>query len=644
MSKNRNTDRICILVLILTLLVTILFMNGTKLGLQVIEDQDAESYTGTTYFTNNDLDGDWNAESGTTVTAITLDGDTASVSGSGAYVLDGSVYIIQSGFYEISGSLEDGSIIVDAADYSKVWIRLNGVDIYREDDACIRVDQADKVFLTLAEVSTNTLTSGSAYSEEALADGTDGVIYAHDDLTINGSGSLTVTAACGHGISVNDELVITGGTIDVTGAEDAIHTNDGFCLTGASLTLYAGDDGITTDGHVYIESGTLLIAESAEGIEGQTIDIAGGEVTICSSDDGINARDSSESGDMFGGMGRGGEVSADENVEAEASAENTDADDSADDAESDIYIRISGGSLTILCQNGRDADGLDSNGDVYITGGTVLISLNGDGSNCAIDVGSESGGAAYISGGTVIACGGSSMAESFSEDSEQLSVMYTVSATAAGDTASLTDAEGNTLLTWDVPNSFTSVVFSSPDLATGETYTLAAGEQTSEVTLETVSTRVGTSDAGMASMGIPQGDFPQGGFSRDESGQEELSEGGFPQGGFHRGGRRGAGTQDDAAETPEDPEESLEGGAVPEGPPEFEDGEMPEGMPSTDGEEAPSFGGSRPDAVTEETLNTEAVETASAADPAQIALLTGVSAIILLAGIVIAGKYRSFSV
>ncbi len=662
MSKHRYTDAVCIIILILTLLVTVLFMNGERLGLQVIRDQDAETYSGSEYFTENDLDGTWDT-SGATV--ITLDGDTASVSGSGAYVLDGSVYIVQSGYYTVSGSLTDGSLIVDAESYSKVWILLNGVDIACADDACIRVDQADKVFLTLAEGSDNSLVSGDTYSEEALADGTDGVIYAHDDLTVNGSGSLTITAACEHGISANDELTITGGTLTITAPEDAIHTNDGFAFTGADLTLTAGDDGITTDGFVYVESGTITMEECYEGIEALTIEIAGGDITIYAGDDGMNARDSSATGTM--GMVPAFMETADGTDTAEET-DTAEATDTADARETEIWIRISGGSVTIINENGRDADGLDSNGDIYIEGGTVRISLPGEGGNCAIDPGTESGGGAYVTGGTVIACGSSAMAEMFAESSEQASVMYTASG-EAGTEVSLTDAAGTTLLSWEVPGTYTSVIFSCPELTQGQTYTLTADGQTEEITLESMVSYAGSASAGASGMGIPQGDFPRGGFFQGDpshNANDSVQE---------------AGESSNQDGTDEMTGPTFGGDEMPENMPSFEEGEMPEDMPALEEGEMPagrhsrgSGGHRRPGhGETSEDMSSmedgeqpsmeegtgpsempamdRAEETAAAAteaettvDPQQTAALIAASAITLLIGILIAARHRSFSV
>ena len=247
MSTHNNLDQICVAIVICSLVLTVLFMNGEALGITKIVDEDAEQNSDSSYFTTNDQDGTWDS---TGAVRITLTGDGASISGNGAYVYDGNVVISEAGRYVFSGSLEDGSIIVDAHDSSKVWILLDGVEISCSDDACIQVDQADKVFLTLAQDSQNILKSGAEYSDTALSDGTDGAIFAHDDLTINGSGSLEVTAQYRHGVSANDDLVITGGNITITAAEDAIHANDSIRIKEAAITVTAGDDGLLTANEV----------------------------------------------------------------------------------------------------------------------------------------------------------------------------------------------------------------------------------------------------------------------------------------------------------------------------------------------------------------------------------------------------------
>ena len=609
MSTHNTLDKICVAIVICSLVLTVLFMNGEALGITKIVDEDAEQNSDTAYFTTNDLNGSWDT---TGAAVITLSGDGASISGNGAYFYDGNVVIAEAGRYVFSGSLTDGSIIVDAHDSSKVWILLDGVEINCSDDACIQVDQADKVFLTLAEGSQNILTSGSVYSDTALSDGTDGAIFAHDDLTINGSGSLTVTAQYSHGISANDDLVITGGSITISAVEDAIHVNDSIrikdaaiivtagddgvltsnevengylyiesgtlditasgdgihttgdiTVAGGEINISAGDDGIHSDASVFVQSGTILISDCYEGIEALIIDVSGGDVSINCEDDGFNANGGSS--DMFGGGGQmgggqndgtfghggmhgkgtddgttgerptppdmgtvgatgdmptppdmgtegmGGEIQAGPETDAASGS----IQSSADTEDAETYIAISGGTVRIVNEVGQDADGLDSNGDIKISGGTIYISLLGTGSNCAVDYASESGGVAEITGGTIIACGASSMAEGFDTTSTQASILYNTSTVAeAGTTLTVADADGSVLLSWEVPCSFSSALISCPEMKVGGTYTVSAGGTSEEITLEGVSTTYGDSQGGMHG-----GDMGQGGMHGGDMGQ-----------------------------------------------------------------------------------------------------------------------------
>lgn len=452
MSTGKHFSALCALVLALALAVTVLFMNGEKLGIRVVRDEDSEANEDSGYFTTNDQNTAWTA-----ATTITLSGDTATVSGSGAYANGGSVTIASAGYYDVTGTLTDGSLIVDAGKNAKVFLRLNGVTITCSDDAAIRVNQADKVLLTLAEGTENTVTSGETYSEAALADKTDGAIFAHDDLTINGSGSLTVTAAYKHGIAANDSLRITGGKITVTAPADTIHVNDSLHITGAAITLSAGDDAIHSDTSVAILGGSLTVNTCCEGIEAPEILIEDGAITVTSTDDGINACGTETSDGSLPG------------------------------------VTINGGTVTLLNPSGRDADGIDSNGNIDINGGLVYISLVGDGGNCALDYGSENGGACRINGGTVVACGGSTMLEAMSENSAQPSILYAGTTQAAGTEITLQDSSGETLLTYAAPNSFSAVLVSCPEMATGSTYTLTLGTTSQEIPLTQVATTYGVS-------------------------------------------------------------------------------------------------------------------------------------------------------
>ena len=672
MSTHRYFDAICVVVLVLTLLITVLFMNGKAYGIQVIVDEDAEAYGHAVLFTENDKNGAWDTAR---ATRITLDGDEVSVFGGGAYAFDGSVMITGKGKYVISGTLTDGSVIVDTDSSAKIWIMLDGADITCSTGACFDVEQADKVFLTLAEGSDNRLTT-AGFSEENRTAGMDGAVFSRDDLTINGSGGLTVTAAEESGIVCNDELVLTGGTITVDAAADALHVNDnlrimetqlklkagddGISLTGleselywesgtltvtatgdginaennirilnGALTLEAGDDGISAGGvtgmleitggtvqitatdkgiaaentvtlaggnveidaeddgistaglfwmedgklaittrddgihsdtAVEIRGGTVQIPSCYEGIEAVTIDVSGGEITIYPEDDGLNANGGTDSfggagfggrggfiggpGGMFGGPGSGmpgqaGEeedggfeppmmpdengnerpeppMMPDENgaVGSEAPVMGSgeephepgtdaaagerpamtmqDAASSEMTENTETWIHVSGGSLTVINSVARDADGLDSNGDIIISGGVIRVSLTNSGSNSALDYGSESGGVMEISGGEVIACGSYAMAEGFDDSSSQCSILYNIKRGApAGTTVALEDSEGNVILSYEAPCSFSSVAISCPEMQIGETYLIAIGDSVEEITLDSVSASFG---------------------------------------------------------------------------------------------------------------------------------------------------------
>ena len=651
MSTHKYFDRICVAVIACALVVTLLFMNGEAFGIEKIIDEDSEAHSDQQYFTAGDLSPEYDISD---ANIITLSGGSAQVTGNGAYAYDGGVVISSTGVYVISGTLDDGSITVDADDAAKVWLYFNDVNITCQDNAALIIENADKVFLTLAEGRDSVLKSGSEYENSAAEAGIDGVIYARDDLTINGAGSLTISGGPAHGITANDDLVITGGTIKMTSARDAIHVNDSLRMTNVELSLNAGDDAVQVDnegGYIYIESGefditaadegiaaegditidggdfkiavgtsqgshgiksgdtvtvnegTIDITSCCEGIQASYIDITGGDITINSVDDGINASsgdggfgmDFGMGGHGMGGTGgqgmrqRGsynasdtettetgeasegekpelGEMPEGEMPEGEKpefgetpEGEQPQSGDTSDEDMSTVetpWIHISGGTLTILNDSGRDADGIDSNGDIIITGGTIRVSLTGDGGNNAIDCATENGGVCEISGGNIIACGSSQMAEGFGSSSTQCSVLYNLQTGAeAGTTLTLRDSDGNVLMSYEVPNAFTSVNISCPEMELGETYTISAGETEETVTLDETTTTLGEAGTSMFG-GMKQGGMNQGDIQNDGSGRtgghggpggKRFSYGSTPQGSTTEGDDSQEGTTEGAA-------------------------------------------------------------------------------------------------
>ena len=466
MAAHKRIDSICIAAVLFAIVLTVLLAGGRALG--IVSVMSAEVSDG--MFTAKDLDADWDVSS---ATRIMLSDQGTTIDGNGAYVYDGNVCIAYAGSYVLTGELTEGSIVIDAEKSDDIWISLEDVTLHCEDDAAFRVEQADKVFLTLADGTKNAISSGAEYNEESAASGTDGAVYSRDDLTINGTGELVIDTAYRHGIVCNDDLVIAGGDITIHAVEDGIHANDSVRVRDAAISITAWDDGSTVSNEeetsfLYVASGSISISECYEGLEATDITIAGGTIDIAPTDDGINAN----------GYG-----------------ENS-------------VIRIAGGDITIINPSGRDADGLDSNGDIYIEGGRVFISVTDGGSNCALDYGSENGGECIVSGGTVIACGGSAMAEGFDADSPQGFLMHSAKG-EAGTTIRLADAQGRELLSEEIPCSFSSAVISTPALEVGDICTIEVGDAQEQVTIDN------SSAEGFMAMGMRGGGMRGGGRQND---------------------------------------------------------------------------------------------------------------------------------
>ncbi|MCQ2462938.1 MAG: carbohydrate-binding domain-containing protein [Clostridia bacterium] len=439
MSSSKHIDAICIAVLAFTLLLTVLFMNGDALGIKrIVSEEEVNGY-----FTENDIKSDPDY-TGATVISL-LDGKS-SVDGNGAYAVGDEIHIVLSGKYVVSGELSNGKIIVDTENGGKVWLKLNGVSVNCENGAALCVEQAEKVFITLAQDSENAFSCGSSFLESETATGIDGAIFSRDDLTVNGTGSLTVKSEYQHGIVCNDVLVVSGGKVTVEAVQDAIHANDSVRIREAELDITAGDDAITAKNDektsfIYVESGKINISSCYEGIESYKITVDGGEINISPTDDGLNS--------------------------------------AGTDSESGIYVN--GGNISVINPDGRDADGFDSNSSIYINGGSVFISVSQNGGSCALDYGSENGGKCFINGGTVIACGSSVMAEEISPESAQGFIMQSLSG-SGGTQLVLKNSAGEKLVEKEIPCPFSLVTVSVPEIKTGDEYALSAGENEITVT------------------------------------------------------------------------------------------------------------------------------------------------------------------
>ncbi len=453
----------------------------------------------------------------TTVT-VTLSDGASSADGAGVTVSGDTVTITAGGSYRVTGTLKNGQIVVNAPE-EKVVLALDGVSVTCENSAAIYVIDAKKVILSLVSGSENALASTGEYIQ--TDDNTvDAAIFSKDDLTIKGSGALTVSSETGHGIVSKDELKIKSGTITVAAAKKGMAANDLVEVTGGVLTIASGKHGIHCDEALTISHGTIRITKSFEGLEAKTIEISGGDITIAASDDGLNASDSSVDSETagrggFGGFGGG-----------------------MDEVQEGTYILISGGKLTV----NASGDGIDSNGDLTITGGKVYVSgptSDGDG---ALDY----AGTGTITGGTLIAAGSSGMAQSLSSDTQGVMLLTLSGAQSAGNSVTVRDANGTLLASFTPEKAYTSVVISAPGMESGGTYTVACGGESRSVTLEGYTYSEGGFGGfgggmpGSFGGGQPNGDFsgerPDGTPPSDFSGTRPD---GTPPAGFSGGGQPG---------------------------------------------------------------------------------------------------------
>ncbi len=550
-------------------------------------------------FTNRDRDGSFDESKSA---KITLSGTSAACESDAVKIEGSTVTITDEGTYILSGSLENGRIVVNADKEDKTQLVLNGVSVSSADTAPIYILQADKVFITLAEGTENTLQNGGSFA--AIDDNNiDGVIFSKEDVTLNGTGSLSISSPAGHGIVSKDELTVAGGSYTVNSANHALAGKDSVCIAGGSMTLAAGKDGIHAEnsddaslGYVYIAEGSFSITAEGDGISaGSAMQIDGGSFTITAGGGSANAQKPSSDGwgnmggfgggrpDMGGKPGMGRAVTtaaAQEDTQDSTSLKGVKAGadlvinggtyviDAADDgvhsnanltvtggsftiATGDdgfhadetltvtagtvtisesyeglegLHVKVSGGNITLTASDdginaagGNDQSGFggirgdqfgggtpgkpgmgglgghsSGNGSIVISGGKVNITASGDGidANGTFEItggdtvicGPTQGDTAtldydvsgVIRGGTFIGTGSAGMAQSFS-NADQGVIAVRIGNAVAGTELMLTDSSGNELIRHAPHLDYAVVILSTPELKSGESYTLTIG-------------------------------------------------------------------------------------------------------------------------------------------------------------------------
>ena len=453
---------------ILTAVLMVLVLGFTGAVMLYGENQETKQ-TGTVVYADG-FELEWTEEdydtSAQNAAFITLTGESAETDSANVLVNGSEISILGGGTYVVSGTLENGTITVNAEDNSMVHLILNNASVTSSNFAALYVTKAGKMVVTLAENSENTLTDSAMYDEAKQNDGKPfAALYSHDDLTINGNGTLTVRGNYQDGIKCNDTMKIIASSIQVTAVDEGINANDCLAVLDAELEIHSGGDSLHSDGSLVLAEGeavlssgddavhaeqiavlepkTLQIAECLEGIEGAKVIIKDGDIRIVSKDDAINAIGESASGGMEMMMGMQNREISEENV----------------------YLMIDGGSLYLE----TSGDGIDSNGAAVQNGGTIEVYGPENSGNASLD-------AAYglqINGGSLIAAGSSGMAElPHSSSSQNALIFYLEEPCPSGSYIELMDNNGKTVLTGTSPKQFNWVCVSDAAIQQGTTYAL----------------------------------------------------------------------------------------------------------------------------------------------------------------------------
>ena len=499
---------------------------------------------------------------------ITFNNDSISASGSGITTDGATVTITKAGSYLLQGKLENGQLIVDVEDDQKVELVFNGVDIKCSYNAPIYILSAPKkVVIKLYDGSVNLVGDGDSY-ENLYDDNPSAAIYSKADLEFSGGGALYVYGNYNKGIYGKDDLVIDGGEIYVTSADDGIRGKDSVQISGGKTVINAGADGLrssntedTDKGIISVSGGELYIESKNDGIQAENlVEISGGSIAVISGGGAPESSGTTQGGGMWGGSPWGGgntQSSSDHGIKAvrqitirsgsislDCSGDALHCDDeiniegtslfikAGDDGihanetlnVNDGYIEISrsyegyeakkinvngantiihssddgmnaaggssgGGGMWggmgantgdyLLSINGgvsyvyADGDGIDSNGNIVMTGGTMVVFGPTSSGNGAIDYGDGSC-SMTISGGLLLAVGSQGMADCATGDNRQV-IFASTGNISANTTVAIADEKNNIILAFSTPKTIQTIVFSAPELEKDGKYSVYSG-------------------------------------------------------------------------------------------------------------------------------------------------------------------------
>lgn len=374
---------------------------------------------------------------------LKIENGDISVSSAGDGIKGKDSVVITDGNITVNAD-EDGIISNNDTDATKGYVLVEGgkINITAGQDG---IQGETNVLIKTADITVSC--GGGSKNSSTKADWGQ---WGHSKDGQNSNNSNTDETPSAKALKAGVNIVIEGGTFNIDSSDDSVHSNNNIVISGGTFKISSGDDGMHSDSTLTINNGTIDILKSYEGIESQTITVNKGDINVVSSDDGFNASGGNDSSSTDGRPGQNGFAKNGQN-------------ESSDNG----LININGGYITVDAAG----DGIDSNGSINMTGGTVLVNGPTNDGNGALDYNSSF----KLTGGILVAAGSSGMAQAPSDTSTENSVKINLVNQSAGSIIHIESSDGKEIITFAPSKDYSSVVVSSAKLKTGQTYKVYVG-------------------------------------------------------------------------------------------------------------------------------------------------------------------------
>ncbi len=408
------------------------------------------------------------------ISALTIDiGDENSLEAGAENVVkfvDNDVELASGGIYVLKGSL-DGQVRIKKGIGDRTLLVLDSININVMDKSAIYSDDT-RLLIRLIDGSNNTI---SGESIEVANSNKFSAIYSKESISITGNGELNIDGKFSNAIESKDVLTILSGDINTTINGDGLKGKNGVLVRDGNIKIKSGDDGIKatdeTNGSIFLQGGNITIKAKGKGISAdKELIVAGGSVQVDSKKECMEAL----TVDLMGGV-----------VNLIAGEDGINASDKKQDKKANqtgVYTSLSGTYLIIDSQ----MDAIDSNGDLYMSGGTVLISSSTDDNERIIDY----NGSVRCSGGEMIGVGPSARMQDLGDNSNQNYIVVYYNEVMPAGLINVLDSANNSLLSLAADKEYRAALITSPKLEIGKKYTVVSSEDTKTIEITSVKTEI----------------------------------------------------------------------------------------------------------------------------------------------------------